>query len=37
MVLYYDQEFNPEKADIEVAWPVDDPKLANTTLPAVTR
>ncbi len=36
IVLYYDREFNPEKVDIEVAWPVDDPKLANATLPAVT-
>jgi len=29
MVLSYGQESNPEKADIEVAWPVDDPKLSN--------
>jgi len=36
IVLYYDQEFNPEKVDIEVAWPVDDPKLAKATLPVVT-
>jgi len=29
MVLSYGQESNPEKADIEVAWPEDDPKLSN--------
>jgi len=36
MVLSYGQESNPEKADIEVAWPVDGPKLSNATLPAAT-
>lgn len=39
VILYYDDfnqaNFNPQKVDMEVAWPVADPKLANSTLPAV--
>lgn len=38
-ILYYDDfnqtGFDPKKVDMEVAWPVADPKLANNTLPAV--
>lgn len=36
IMLYFDAEFNPERVDLELAWPVDDPNLANETLPAVT-
>lgn len=32
---FYDEDFNPQKVDVEVAWPVADPNLANNTLPAV--
>ncbi|MEN6349549.1 MAG: MerR family transcriptional regulator [Syntrophomonas sp.] len=39
IILYYDDfnqtSFNPQKADMEVAWPVADPALANNTLPAL--
>lgn len=35
IVLYYDEEFNPDKVDVEVAWPVNDDTLATGTLPAV--
>ncbi|MEQ8175510.1 MAG: MerR family transcriptional regulator [Syntrophomonadaceae bacterium] len=39
IILYYDDfnqaSFNPQKVDIEVAWPVADPPLANNTLPAL--
>jgi len=35
LMLYYDEEFNPDKIDVEVAWPVLDPALGNRTLPAV--
>lgn len=33
-VLYYDEEFNPDKADVEVAFPVNDPAMATRTIPA---
>lgn len=29
MIVYYDEEFNPQKVDFEVAWPVDDQAFAN--------
>ena len=29
MIVYYDQEFNPEKVDFEAAWPVNDTDFAN--------
>ncbi len=32
--MSHDQEFNP--VDIEAAFPVSEPRLANATLPAVT-
>lgn len=36
VMLYYDEEFNPGQADVEVAWPVPPGSpLANRTLPAV--
>ncbi len=35
-LIYHDQEFNPQAVDVEVAWPVDDPSLANDTTPAMT-
>lgn len=39
VILYYDDfthsSFNPDKVDVEVAWPVADPDYANRTLPAV--
>lgn len=35
VLIYYDEEFNPDKVDLEVAWPVNDSRLANKTLPAV--
>ncbi|MEN6347895.1 MAG: MerR family transcriptional regulator [Syntrophomonas sp.] len=39
IMLYYDnfceESFNPEKVDVEVAWPVADPDMANNRLPAV--
>lgn len=39
ILLYYDDfnqaTFDPQKVDLEVAWPVADPSLANHTLPAV--
>jgi len=39
LMLYYDDfsqaSFNPDKVDVEVAWPVADPNFANRTLPAV--
>ncbi|MGE5390125.1 MAG: MerR family transcriptional regulator [Deltaproteobacteria bacterium] len=39
IMLYYDdfskESFNPNKVDVEVAWPVADPQYANRTLPAV--
>ncbi len=34
IMLYYDEEFDAEKVDVEVAWPVLDPALSNRTLPA---
>lgn len=33
--FYHDKEFNPEKVDVEVCWPVADTALATKTLPAV--
>ncbi|KUK64377.1 MAG: Transcriptional regulator, MerR family [Desulfotomaculum sp. 46_80] len=33
-VLYYNEEFNPDEVDLEVAWPVSDKSLANNILPA---
>jgi effector-binding domain-containing protein len=33
-VLYFDEEFNPDKVDVEVAFPVADPEIATRTLPA---
>lgn len=35
IMMYYDEEFDPEKVDLEVAWPVTDSNLANSSLPAV--
>lgn len=39
VMLYYDdfskESFNPNKVDVEVAWPVADPHFSNRTLPAV--
>lgn len=39
LILYYDdftkESFNPDKVDVEVAWPVADPNFANRTLPAI--
>lgn len=36
MMLYYDEEFNPDQADVEVAWPVaPGSPAANRTLPTV--
>jgi len=35
IVLYYDQEFNPQAVDLEVAWPVAEPRFSNRTIPAV--
>jgi len=35
IILYHDEEFNPGKVDLEVAWPVMNSSLANKTLPAV--
>lgn len=32
---FYEECFNPEKVDVEVAWPVADPHLANNRLPAI--
>ncbi|MGE5579461.1 MAG: MerR family transcriptional regulator [Bacillota bacterium] len=33
-VLYYDEEFNPDKVDVEVAFPVSDSAMATRTIPA---
>lgn len=33
-VMYYDEEYNPERVDVEVAWPVSDPALVTNTIPA---
>lgn len=35
IILYYDQEFIPTSCDVEVAWPVTDPKAVTGKLPAV--
>lgn len=35
VLLYYDEEFNPAKVDVEVAWPVPDGNLVTRVLPAV--
>ena len=35
ILIYYDEDFNPQEVDVEVAWPVDDPALANNTMPAM--
>lgn len=35
IILYYDEEFEMDKVDVEAAWPVADPALSNRTLPAV--
>lgn len=35
IMLYYDEEFNPEEMDMEAAWPVLDENLANKTLPPI--
>lgn len=35
VTLFYDEEFNAERADVEVCWPVADSALAGKTLPAV--
>jgi DNA-binding transcriptional MerR regulator len=35
-VLYYDEEFNPERVDVEVAFPVSDPAIATRTIPATS-
>lgn len=32
---FYDESFDPQKVDVEAAWPVADPVLSNNTLPAV--
>lgn len=33
VMLYYDEEFNPDRVDVEAGWPVTDAKLATATLP----
>ncbi|MGE5415859.1 MAG: GyrI-like domain-containing protein [Acidobacteriota bacterium] len=35
VLLYHDENYDPQNVDVECAWPVDDPALATTTLPAV--
>ncbi|MBM7854737.1 DNA-binding transcriptional MerR regulator [Desulfohalotomaculum tongense] len=35
ILLFYDEEFNPDKTDLEIAWPVGNSSLAGKTLPAV--
>ncbi|MGE5544555.1 MAG: GyrI-like domain-containing protein [Bacillota bacterium] len=35
ILIYHDEDFNPEEVDVEVAWPVDDPSVANDTMPAM--
>lgn len=35
IILYFDEEFNPQNVNLEVAWPVLDAKLVNKTLPSV--
>lgn len=35
IALYYDEEFNPNQVDVEVAWPVSDPRAANNSLPPI--
>lgn len=35
VMLYHDEEFNPDLADVEVAWPVAVGTLSNRTLPTV--
>ncbi len=32
---FYEESFNPERVDVEAAWPVADPDLANNILPAI--
>lgn len=33
MIVYYDEEFNPERVDFEAAWPVSDKSFANKVYP----
>jgi len=35
ILIYHDEDFNPKEVDVEVAWPVDDPSVANSTMPAM--
>lgn len=34
MVIYHDEEYNPERVDVEAAWPVSDAARATGKLPA---
>lgn len=35
ILLYYDENYDPEKVDVEAAWPVEDTRLATGMLPAI--
>lgn len=35
ILLYYDEDYNPEKVDLEMAWPVSEPALITKELPGV--